>query len=127
MRHQPSERRRGTGARAPRLCAEENPGKRKTAMTRTAMTRTAPKVAAAALLASMFLVTGCEALLGGAVGAGGPAGGYELHLDNQRSKVQEAYDEGRIGQQEERKSAVEGKGVSVRVNHGGGRIIKKKK
>src|SRR3546814_20237681 len=91
--HQPSERRSGTGARAPRWWAEENPGKRKTAMTRTAMTRTAPKVAAAALLASMFLVTGCEALLGGAVGAGGTAGGYELHLDNQRSKVQEDYDE----------------------------------
>src|SRR3546814_10590718 len=92
--------RSGTGARAPRWWAEENPGKRKTAMTRTAMTRTAPKVAAAALLASMFLVTGCEALLGGAVGAGGTAGGYELHLDNQRSKVQEDYDEGRIDQQE---------------------------
>src|SRR3546814_6443699 len=86
--HQTSERRSGTGARAPRWWAEEIPGKRKTAMTRTAMTRTAPKVAAAALIASMFLVTGCEALLGGAVGAGATGGGYELHLNNQKKDRQ---------------------------------------
>lgn len=58
------------------------------------------KTAAAALVASMLLMTGCEALLGGAVGAGGAAGGYELHLDRQKSKVQEDYEEGRIDQEE---------------------------
>src|SRR5690606_1118040 len=54
--------------------------KRKTAMRMTA---------AAALIASMFVVTGCEALIGGAVGAGATGGGYELHLDQNKKKVQE--------------------------------------
>jgi hypothetical protein len=56
--------------------------------------------AAAALIASMLAVTGCEALVGGAVGAGAGAGGYELHLDRQKNKVQEDYEAGRIDQEE---------------------------
>ena len=60
------------------------------------------KTAAAALVASMFLMTGCEALLGGAVGAGGAAGGYELHLDRQKNKVQDDYEAGRINEEEYR-------------------------
>jgi hypothetical protein len=64
------------------------------------MIKTAPKVAGAALLASMLLLTGCEALLGGAVGAGGTAGGYEIHLDQQQKKVQEDYEAGRIDEEE---------------------------
>lgn len=64
------------------------------------MTKTAPKVAGAALIASMLLVTGCEALLGGAVGAGATGGGYELHLNNQKSRVQKDLDEGKIDQEE---------------------------
>ena len=58
------------------------------------------KTAAVALLASMLLVTGCEALVGGAVGAGATGGGYEYHLDRQKKQVQEDYDEGRITQEE---------------------------
>lgn len=58
------------------------------------------KTAAVLMMGSMFLVTGCEALVGGAVGAGATGGGYEIHLDNQRAKVQEDFDEGRIDQEE---------------------------
>jgi hypothetical protein len=66
------------------------------------MAKTAPKTAAAALIASMFLVTGCEALVGGAVGAGATGGGYEYHLDRQKKKVQDDYDAGRIDEEEYR-------------------------
>ena len=52
------------------------------------------------LVGSMFLVSGCAALVGGAVGAGGTATGYEVHLDNERDRVQKLYDEGKIGKQE---------------------------
>jgi hypothetical protein len=58
------------------------------------------KTAAAALIASMFLVTGCQALVGGAVGAGATGGGYEIHMDNQKSRVQKDFDEGRITREE---------------------------
>jgi hypothetical protein len=64
------------------------------------MTQTAPKVAAAALLVSMLLMSGCQALVGGAVGAGATGGGYELHMDNQKSRVQKDFDEGRITREE---------------------------
>ena len=64
------------------------------------MTQTAPKAAGAVLLASMLLITGCEALVGGAVGAGATGGGYEYHLDRQKNKVQEDFDEGRITKEE---------------------------
>lgn len=52
------------------------------------------------LVAPMFLLGGCSYLVGGAVGAGGTATGYEVHLDNERDRVQELYDEGKIDQRE---------------------------
>ena len=69
------------------------------------MTKTAPKVAGAALLmsmlfGSMLLMSGCQALVGGAVGAGATGGGYEIHMDNQKSRVQKDFDEGRITREE---------------------------
>jgi hypothetical protein len=38
--------------------------------------------------------------VGGAVGAGGTAGGYEVHLSNQRERVQKDFDAGRITKEE---------------------------
>ncbi|GAB4224356.1 MAG: hypothetical protein Tsb0032_28770 [Kiloniellaceae bacterium] len=59
------------------------------------------KIAAVTVLVgSMFLVSGCAALVGGAVGAGGTATGYEVHLDNERDRVQKLYDEGKIDKRE---------------------------
>ncbi len=59
------------------------------------------KIAAVTVLVgSMFLVSGCAALVGGAVGAGGTATGYEVHLDNERDRVQKRYDEGKISKEE---------------------------
>lgn len=52
------------------------------------------------LVGSMFLVNGCSYLVGGAVGAGGTAGGYEVHLSNERERVQELYDAGKIDKRE---------------------------
>jgi hypothetical protein len=52
------------------------------------------------VVGSMFLVSGCAALVGGAVGAGGTAGGYEIHLSNERERVQKDFDEGRIDRRE---------------------------
>jgi len=54
----------------------------------------------AVLVSSMFLVSGCAALVGGAVGAGGTAGGYEVHLSNERDRVQKAYDGGQMSKEE---------------------------
>ena len=56
--------------------------------------------ATAVVIASMFAVSGCAALVGGAVGAGGTAGGYEVHLSNERERVQKAYDGGQMSKQE---------------------------
>ena len=58
------------------------------------------KTTIALLLSAMVLLGGCAALVGGTVGAGGTAGGYEIHLSNQRERVQKDYDEGRIGKEE---------------------------
>lgn len=52
------------------------------------------------LVGSMFMVSGCAALVGGAVGAGGTATGYEVHLDNERDRVQKLYDDGKIDKRE---------------------------
>ena len=52
------------------------------------------------LLGSMFLVSGCAALVGGAVGAGGTATGYEVHLDNERDRVEKLYKDGKIDKRE---------------------------
>ena len=57
------------------------------------------------LVAAMLLLGACEsrggsALLGGAAGAAAGAGGYEYHLDQQKEKVEQDYEEGRIDQRE---------------------------
>lgn len=54
----------------------------------------------AALVGAMFMTSGCAALVGGAVGAGGTATGYEVHLDNERDRVEKAYAEGRMSKEE---------------------------
>jgi len=56
--------------------------------------------AVAVVVSSMFLVSGCAALVGGAVGAGGTAGGYEVHLSNERERVQKAYEAGSMSKEE---------------------------
>ena len=58
------------------------------------------KATAAAILSVPLMLGGCAALVGGAVGAGGTAGGYEVHLSNQREKVQKDFDAGRISKEE---------------------------
>lgn len=57
------------------------------------------------LLGSAMVLSGCEsrggsALLGGAAGAAAGAGGYEYHLNRQKSRVEEDYRQGRIDQRE---------------------------
>lgn len=54
----------------------------------------------AVLVGSLFAVSGCAYLVGGAVGAGGTAGGYEVHLSNERDRVQDLYDAGKIDKRE---------------------------
>jgi len=36
------------------------------------------------MVGMLFATSGCAALVGGAVGAGGTATGYEVHLDNEK-------------------------------------------
>lgn len=57
------------------------------------------------LLCTAVVVAGCEsragsAVVGGVAGAAAGAGGYELHLKNQRDRVQEDFEAGRIDQRE---------------------------
>jgi hypothetical protein len=57
------------------------------------------------LLGSTLVLAGCEtrggtALLGGAAGAAAGAGGYEYHLNRQKTRVEEDYKQGRIDQRE---------------------------
>ena len=52
------------------------------------------------MIGLLFAASGCAALVGGAVGAGGTAGGYEVHLDNEKDRVQNAYKEGRMSKEE---------------------------
>lgn len=54
----------------------------------------------AVLVGSLFATSGCAFLAGGAVGGGGTAAGYEVHLDNERDRVEEAYKEGRMSREE---------------------------
>lgn len=54
----------------------------------------------AVLVGALFATSGCAFLAGGAVGAGGTAGGYEVHLDSERDRVEEAYREGRMSKEE---------------------------
>jgi len=56
--------------------------------------------AIAVVVSSMFLVSGCAALVGGAVGAGATGGGYEVHLSNERERVQKAYEAGNMSKEE---------------------------
>jgi len=59
------------------------------------------KLAVATVLAgSVFLMSGCAAMVGGAVGVGGTATAYEIHLDSERARVQKAYDDGKMDKQE---------------------------
>ena len=53
----------------------------------------------------LALLTGCastagKAVLSGAVGAGAAGGGYELHLKNQKNRVEEDFKAGRIDKRE---------------------------
>jgi hypothetical protein len=48
----------------------------------------------------MLLVSGCAAVAGGVVGAGGTATGYEVHLDNERDRVEQRYKDGKIDKRE---------------------------
>ena len=59
------------------------------------------KILVSGLMVGMLMATsGCAALVGGAVGAGGTATGYEVHLDNEKERVKEAYAEGRMSKEE---------------------------
>jgi len=48
----------------------------------------------------LFAASGCAALVGGAVGAGGTATGYEVHLDNEKERVKKAYADGHMSKEE---------------------------
>jgi len=56
--------------------------------------------ATAVVIGSMFLVSGCAALVGGAVGVGGTATGYEVHLSNEKERVEKAYKDGKMDKKE---------------------------
>jgi len=58
------------------------------------------KAIAALVLSTPLLLGGCAYLAGGAVGAGGTAGGYEVHLSNMREEVRKDYEAGRISKEE---------------------------
>ena len=55
---------------------------------------------AAILLSSMLLLGGCAYAVGGALGAGGTATGYEVHLDNEKERVKKAYEDGKMSKEE---------------------------
>ena len=62
-------------------------------------------LAMAAMLASAVAIGGCEsrggsALLGGVGGAAAGAGGYEYHLNRQKTRVETAFKEGKIDKRE---------------------------
>ena len=57
------------------------------------------------LVLSVPVLSGCEssagsAILGGAAGAAAGAGGYELHLNRQKNRVEEDFQAGSIDQRE---------------------------
>ncbi|MEO3429227.1 hypothetical protein AAFN88_10245 [Pelagibius sp. CAU 1746] len=59
------------------------------------------KIAAVSvLLSSLLLLGGCAYAVGGALGAGGTATGYEVHLDNERDRVEKLYKDGKIDKRE---------------------------
>ena len=55
---------------------------------------------AALLLSSLLLLNGCAYAIGGALGAGGTATGYEVHLDNEKARVEKAYKDGKMSKEE---------------------------
>ncbi len=55
---------------------------------------------AAVLLSSLLLLGGCAYAVGGALGAGGTATGYEVHLSNEKARVEKAYKEGKMSKEE---------------------------
>jgi hypothetical protein len=62
-------------------------------------------LAATAIAASVIALGGCEssggsAILGGLGGAAAGAGGYEYHLNNQKSRVEEDLKQGKIDRRE---------------------------
>ncbi len=64
-----------------------------------------PKALSAAMLAVLIAVSGCEssggsAVLGGVAGAAAGAGGYEYHLNRQKSRVEQDKKDGKIDQRE---------------------------
>ncbi len=52
------------------------------------------------LLGSLLLLSGCAYAVGGALGAGGTATGYEVHLNNERDRVEKLYKDGKIDKRE---------------------------
>jgi hypothetical protein len=62
-----------------------------------------PLVVTAMIVGAVALagpLTGCEALIGGGVGAAGSAGGYEYHLNQEKQRVENDYKAGKIQKQE---------------------------
>jgi hypothetical protein len=62
-------------------------------------------LALAAALAGALALAGCEsrggsAILGGLGGAAAGAGGYEYHLNNQKTRVEEDFKQGKIDRRE---------------------------
>lgn len=56
--------------------------------------------ATAVLLGSLALLGGCAAVAGGAVGVGGTTAGYEVHLSNEKARVEKAYKDGKMSKEE---------------------------
>lgn len=57
------------------------------------------------LVLAAFTVAGCESstgsgVLGGVLGGGAAAGGYEYHLNRQKERVQDAYEDGEMDEEE---------------------------
>jgi hypothetical protein len=57
------------------------------------------------LILAAFTVTGCESstgsgVLGGVLGGGAAAGGYEYHLNRQKDRVQNEYEDGEMDEEE---------------------------
>lgn len=52
------------------------------------------------LLSSLVVLGGCAYAVGGALGAGGTATGYEVHLSNERERVEKAYKDGKMSKEE---------------------------
>lgn len=58
------------------------------------------RLSLAMICLALLVMTGCEAVVGGAVGAGATGGGYEVHLKRQKDRVEDDHKAGRIDQGE---------------------------